>query len=1289
MMQMKLTRLTRIRACKWIGSCLLGMAFAWLACAQTVSTTTVQGTVYLADGLPGSGTALVSWPSFTTAANQLVAAGQTTVTIGSDGFMSVNLAPNLGASPAGLFYTAVFHMSDGTTSTQYWVVPAAGQATLASVQSQVMPSVQAVQAVSKSYVDGAIQLAVSSTLTPSGGTLTGPLLLNGDPMQPLQAADKHYVDSSLSQAVPLTGGSLSGPLSAPAVNTVQNCALSANIAACLSSAGTSNAAIVPIGTTGAFKQYQAMQAGASCSLDQSTGMLTILPTNLGAGYTTAPTVTWTLYSANTGTLGTIIASVSGGQVTSYSVSGANSGWHTIAPVSCPINITVGAPPTPTKPVPLANMNKSVQAYQPNVNVDDFGAAGDGSTDDTLAINYASRYAASIGASLSFTSGKKYYVGTVTGYYQGGYDDGSVPIASTFTCTSSGGVPVSPCTLVTGGSGLTTNTVTSTASTGTGINYSPGSISGGSITTLTVSGGTGYPASWSVYVGPTCGGVPCATLAAEPVPEIGYSLSFQQYQTIYGNGATLVGGYAGSYVTASSYTNAWPYVALIGGPPTNEQGVSSNLTIHDLAIDNAFIGIGNAGSTLSLTNVTCTSCGIGVQGSNSQYDTFTNVNFQNSLSGVVLGGTWSLRAPVTGSYVGLGGRDEMDALNLTNEYFSQRSFSTLAQWITTRKSLDCWFDKNFFHIEDQGITNSDNCYTPPGGVVRMPDQDLAGQTVPDEMWRGVTGIATALYTRYGLYTNQVSINGVMDKFGSNYPVVSGFGNTAELISSVGVEDGGCNAGWGGAQSAPFGSASCPNPYEPYSTNLRGMVFANGSSEGYNNITMYGQFQAAIAIPPTFSMPCPTCLPAVTYVNSQNMYVDQLNQTDNVVGEAVPATVMPQRALFRNGVKLPTDSHCFVTTGTRWADGRMNPSTWTMCGRETNVTPNQPPILQFQNIAVNGNIPDTGEVLLPGLKVNGNGVFNGYTNGGPNGGQINTFTITNAGSGYTHYSFVPCTVANSPATIPGSGAYYQANCSAWAGGAGTIISVWCTYCAQGYTSSPAVTINAPSSGTTATATANIYGIDQDNPITHLTTAAFYLNAGGSVAANSTVTLSGITCAGAQYAAWGSEFSDGASILNWGAVGGWGSLQISAVVTNNNVCSITMSNPTSSAITYPAGSASFPWVILLGNIGDSIWGINTVSVTPTVTTATYQPLPLAGTTGSIGGSALTAGTCATGIVTVTGATTGMAAVASPVTYPGAPFEWNAYVSAANTVTVNVCTNLAAGGTPTASAYNVRVLP
>ncbi|MFM0243773.1 hypothetical protein [Paraburkholderia sediminicola] len=80
------------------------------------------------------------------------------------------------------------------------------------------------------------------------------------------------------------------------------------------------------------------------------------------------------------------------------------------------------------------------------------------------------------------------------------------------------------------------------------------------------------------------------------------------------------------------------------------------------------------------------------------------------------------------------------------------------------------------------------------------------------------------------------------------------------------------------------------------------------------------------------------------------------------------------------------------------------------------------------------------------------------------------------------------------------------------------------------------------------------------------------------------------------------------------------------------------------------------------------------------------LTGTTSSIGGSALAAGACSTGTVSVAGATTSMGVVATPATYPGAPYYWNGYVSSAGTVTVSVCAAVA--GTPTASAYNVRVI-
>ena len=209
---MKLTIQRTLHVALWPGVCIAWTLMCAPVAAQTFTTTTVQGTVYLANGRPGTGTLQLSWPAFTTAGNQAVAAGRTNVTIGVDGYVSVNLAPNLGSTPAGLYYTAVYHLSDGTTSTEYWVVPAAAQANLSQVRAQVMPAAQAVQAVSKGYVDQSISELTQSLLTASGGSLSGPLFLNGDPSQSTQAATKRYVDNEFSQAVPLSGGVMSGPL---------------------------------------------------------------------------------------------------------------------------------------------------------------------------------------------------------------------------------------------------------------------------------------------------------------------------------------------------------------------------------------------------------------------------------------------------------------------------------------------------------------------------------------------------------------------------------------------------------------------------------------------------------------------------------------------------------------------------------------------------------------------------------------------------------------------------------------------------------------------------------------------------------------------------------------------------------------------------------------------------------------------------------------------------------------------------------------------------------------------
>ncbi len=210
----------RARLAPWLLPCLAWFTLGVPAFGQGVTTTTVQGTVYTASGQPASGTVQISWPAFTTASGQAIAAGRTSISIGADGFLSTNLAPNAGSTPAGLYYTASYHLSDGTANTEYWTVPAAAQATIGQVRAQLMPAAQAIQAVSKSYVDQAVSQATQSELSVSGGSLTGPLYLSGDPTIPTQAADKHYVDSEFSLALPLSGGTLSGPVTATRIGAI-------------------------------------------------------------------------------------------------------------------------------------------------------------------------------------------------------------------------------------------------------------------------------------------------------------------------------------------------------------------------------------------------------------------------------------------------------------------------------------------------------------------------------------------------------------------------------------------------------------------------------------------------------------------------------------------------------------------------------------------------------------------------------------------------------------------------------------------------------------------------------------------------------------------------------------------------------------------------------------------------------------------------------------------------------------------------------------------------------------
>lgn len=96
-----------------IATAVILLALITSALADTPAMTTISDTVYRADGTPASGMLLISWPAFTTAAGAPVAAGNTSVTIGAAGSVTVSLVPSASSTPAGTLYSVVYRLSDG------------------------------------------------------------------------------------------------------------------------------------------------------------------------------------------------------------------------------------------------------------------------------------------------------------------------------------------------------------------------------------------------------------------------------------------------------------------------------------------------------------------------------------------------------------------------------------------------------------------------------------------------------------------------------------------------------------------------------------------------------------------------------------------------------------------------------------------------------------------------------------------------------------------------------------------------------------------------------------------------------------------------------------------------------------------------------------------------------------------------------------------------------------------------------------------------------------------------
>ncbi|MFZ0805367.1 MAG: hypothetical protein WAN03_04260 [Candidatus Sulfotelmatobacter sp.] len=207
-------------------------------------------TVFMADGTPASGTLIISWPAFLTSTGTPVAAGNTAVTLSSNGALNVALVSNVGATPAGVYYSVTYQLGPGEVKTEYWLVPVSTTAVNLAAVRTTPGSGEATQPVSmqyvnselatvvhlggtetitgtktfstsptvpaptssagianKSYVDSAISnVGAGNYLSTAGGTVTGPITLPANPVAALQASTKQYVDNGLAAKSDLIAG---------------------------------------------------------------------------------------------------------------------------------------------------------------------------------------------------------------------------------------------------------------------------------------------------------------------------------------------------------------------------------------------------------------------------------------------------------------------------------------------------------------------------------------------------------------------------------------------------------------------------------------------------------------------------------------------------------------------------------------------------------------------------------------------------------------------------------------------------------------------------------------------------------------------------------------------------------------------------------------------------------------------------------------------------------------------------------------------------------------------------